>query len=905
MSEPAGEGSARTPEEGGGWHLRPAGEVAAVFGTDPVRGLASSEAASRLASDGPNVLRPREPTPPWRLFVGQYDDFMIWVLFAAVAISAFEGQAVDAVAIATVLILNGVLGFVQEYRAERAMAALQELASPSATVVREGAERRLAAGKLVRGDVVLLAAGDKVPADGRLLEAASLRVDESTLTGESRPASKVVEPLLDPEASLGDRANLVFAGTTVAVGRGRFVVTGTGQATEMGHIADLLAEQEEEPTPLQRELRTVGQRIAAIVLAIAGVIFLANAVQAGRVPGESIASHLSTALLVAISLAVAAIPEGLPAIVTVALSLGVRKMAERHAIVRKLHAVETLGATTFICSDKTGTLTRNEMTVRRLVVGDVAARVSADWTIEPEAGGLDEADLAFLLRAAASCNDTRVAADGSLTGDPTETALMTAAERLSADRVRPPRVGEVPFDSARKRMTTVHDLGGGERVAYMKGAPDVVLRLCAAVRLHGSDTPLDETLLGRLEGMAETSAAAGFRMLAVAARALADGEPNEGEEIEHDFVFLGLAGMVDPPRDEVPAAIAECHRAGIRVAMVTGDHALTAQAVGSEIGLLEGREIVTGAQLECMSDDELRDRVEGIRIYARVDPEHKLRIVDALKRRGEIVAVTGDGVNDAPALKRADIGVAMGRIGTDVSREAADMILADDDFSTIVAAVREGRAVFANLRKSILFLLSCNISEVLIVFITTFLSPVPALRPLQLLWINFITDGLPALALGVDPAAPDVMDRGPRKADQGILTRATQFDIAWQGALITVAGLSMYVYADRLMPGHGAATAQTMLFTTMVLAQLIHAFNFRSETRSVFSAESLRNPWLLLSLLGSLALQSLAIYVPALQRIFGTAPLSAFDWLVLLVAALLPTVIIDAVKVARARRAAA
>jgi P-type Ca2+ transporter type 2C len=893
--------STRVPTD---WHLRTAEEVAKEFGTDQTGGLTSSEAAARLAESGPNILQPRKATPAWMMFLGQFNDFMIWVLFVAVAISALEGEVIDAIAITAILVLNGVLGFMQEYRAEKAMAALQEMASPTATVVRDGIEQHVAASQLVPGDIVLLASGDKVPADGRLIEAAALRVDESSLTGESRPASKVVEPLFDPEASLGDRANLVFAATAVSVGRGRIVVTGTGQTTEMGHIADLLADQEEELTPLQKELRVVGKRIAVIVLIIAGIVFVANAMQAGRVPGETFATHLTTALLIAISLAVAAIPEGLPAIVTVALSLGVRKMADRNAIVRRLHAVETLGSTTFICSDKTGTLTRNEMTVRRLVVGDTLVHVSPDWAVEPQAAAPDEADLELLLRVAASCNDAHFTSGGELIGDPTETALIVAADHLSRERVRPRRIGEVPFDSARKRMTTVHALGDHRRVAYMKGAPDVVLHLCSSARLQGEDIAFDEGLGGRLVAAAETLASSGYRTLAVAYRDLAAEDPDEGAELEHDLVFLGLIGMVDPPRAEVPAAIAECHRAGIQVAMVTGDHALTAQAIGAEIGLLDGKEVVTGAQLERMSDDELYERVEDIRIYARVDPEHKLRIVDALKRRGETVAMTGDGVNDAPALKRADVGVAMGRIGTDVSREAADMVLADDDFATIVAAVREGRAVFANLRKFILFLLSCNISEVLIVFTTTFFSPVPALRPLQLLWINLVTDGLPALALGVDPASADVMDRGPRKSDEGILTPRTQLRVAWQGALIALAGLSMYVYAHWLMPGHDGARAQTMLFTAMVLAQLVHAFNFRSDTRSVFSAESLKNPWLVLSLLGSMALQVLAIYVPALQRVFGTAALTPFDWLVLGAAALLPTIVIDAVKMTRVRRAA-
>ncbi len=883
------------------WHLREAAAIVAGLHSDAEAGLTSADAASRLADLGPNVLEPVRVTPAWRIFVGQFNDFMIWVLFAAVAISALEGELVDAIAITAILLLNGVLGFVQEYRAGQAMAALNELSAPTAAVIRDGVETRIGAGALVPGDVVLLASGDRVPADGRLLAAAALRVDEATLTGESRAASKVVEPMQDPEAAIGDRANLVFSGTSVAVGRGRFVVTGTGRRTEMGRIARLLAEQVEEPTPLQRELRSVGKWIGIGVLTVCALVFVVSVLR-GAAPGETFAGHVTLALLIAISLAVAAIPEGLPAIVTVSLSLGVRRMAERNAIVRRLHAVETLGSTTFICTDKTGTLTRNEMTVTRLVVGEDDVSVAPDWTLTPAARPPDGGELQLMMQAAASCNDARMSADGTLAGDPTETALIVAADHLGSGWPRPRRLGEVPFDSARKRMTTVHEAGPGRRVAYMKGAPGVVLRLCTHARSHGVTVPLDDAARGASAARADSMAAGGWRVLALAFRDLEPADPDEGEVLEHDLVFLGLVGMLDPPRAEVPAAIRECLRAGIRIAMVTGDHALTAQAVGAKIGLPGAEETVTGAELQRMTDAELLRRVESIGIYARVDPEHKLRIVEALQRRGEIVAMTGDGVNDAPALARADIGVAMGRVGTDVSREAADMVLADDDFATIVAAVHEGRAVFADLRKFILYLVTCNISEVLVVFTTTFFSSVPALRPLQLLWVNLITDGLPALALGVDPPAADLMGRAPRAADEGILTRHNRWRVVWQGSLITLGALAVYAYAAWMMPGHGPEKAQTMLFTTMVVAQLAYSFSFRSETRSVLSSESLRNRWLLLALVGSLALQLLAIYAPPLQAVFSTTALNVSDWAAVLIAALLPSAVIDIVKTASARR---
>ena len=895
------------------YHVRTAAEVVAALGTDADSGLTSEEVERRSSLYGPNELRAEDKTPPWRRFVAQFNDFMIWVLFAAVAISAFEGQVPEAIAITAILLLNGVLGFVQEYRAEQALQALEQMSAPAATVVRDGVETDIPATELVPGDVILLESGDRVPADARLVRAAALRVEEASLTGESTPVSKVIDVVDDLEAVIGDRYNSVFAGTSVAVGRGRAVVTATGQATEIGRIADLLAAQEDHKTPLQEELKRVGKTIAMLVLGIALLVFVVEVWRTLAGNGLSLfdafrspeaRASITTALLVAISLAVAAIPEGLPAIVTVALSLGVRRMAGHNAIVRKLHAVETLGSTSFICSDKTGTLTRNEMTVRRLLVGTDGAEVLPDFALRPDDTEPLHADRELLLEIAASCNDAHFSADGALLGDPTETALIVAAERLSVDPIRPRRIGEVPFDSHRKRMTTVHEVDG-RRVAYMKGGPDVVVGLCTRALLRGEVVPMDEALRARLHELNAALASGGHRTLAFAARELAKGEPDEGEVLERGMTYVGIMGLLDPPRAEVAAAIAECHRAGIQVAMVTGDHALTARAVGAEIGLLEGRRMLTGAEIGAMSDDELYDAAEDTRIYARVDPEHKLRIVNALKRRGHIVAMTGDGVNDAPALKKADIGVAMGRIGTDVSRDAADMVLSDDNFATIVEAVRQGRAVYDNLRKFILFLLSCNTSEVLIVFTTALLSPQPALLPLQLLWINLVTDGLPALALGVDPGSPRVMDRPPRGADESILTPRRQIQVLIQGALITLGALAMYLGVENgWIASDGVRHAQTMLFTTIVLSQLLHAFNFRSETRTVFRVETLKNRWLVSAFVGSVALQSLVIYVPALQRLFKTQPLGIHDWIAVLVASALPLLLIDAMKVLSARRRA-
>ncbi len=893
------------------WHCISAQDALDRLGSDAEAGLSQERATALLAEYGLNQLSPPEKTPAWKMFLGQFNDFMIWVLMAAVAISAFEGQVPEAVAITAILVLNGVLGFVQEYRAEQALEALKQMSAPVASVLRDGGERDIPAEELVPGDIVRLESGDRVPADGRLIELSALRMEEAALTGESAPVRKTVNHLCAADDVLGDRTNMVFAGTSVAVGHGTFLVTGTGQRTEMGKIADLLAAQEEEITPLQQELQTVGKRIALLVLAIAAIVFAEEIWKALAASGHSVSATIAEpgfrdtvtlSLLVAVSLAVAAIPEGLPAIVTVALSLGVRKMASHNAVVRKLHAVETLGSTTFICSDKTGTLTRNEMTVRRMIIGLDVVDVLPDYAVQPDSSTPADRDLELMLAIASACNDARYGGEGQLIGDPTETALLAVANGIDHGQVRPKRIGEVPFDSERKRMTTVHMIDG-RRVAYMKGGSDVVLGLCSQALLHGELATMDDDLRERLSSANAELASGGYRTLALAYRELGTDESAEDETIEHDMIYVGIAGLVDPPRAEVPAAIDECHRAGIHVAMVTGDHALTARAIGAEIGLLEGKRVLTGVELEAMSDDELYEAAEDVRIYARVNPEHKLRIVDALKRRGHVVAMTGDGVNDAPALKKADIGVAMGKIGTDVSREAADMVLADDNFATIVEAVRQGRVVFDNLRKFILFLLSCNMSEVLIIFTTALLSPHPALLPLQILWINLVTDGLPALALGVDPGSPRVMERKPRAAEESILTRTRQLQIVWQGALITVGALVMYVGVEfGWFAVDGRQHAQTMLFTTIVLAQLLHAFSFRSETKSVFGLESFRNKWLLAAFSGSMALHMLVIYVPFLQSVFKTQPLGIHDWLAVVIAALVPVILIDATKLFLARR---
>jgi Ca2+-transporting ATPase len=903
----------KTAADAEAWHTLTVDESFERLGSSAA-GLSLEEASRRLEEVGPNELEEREQEPRWLMFIRQFNDIMIWVLLVAVGISALQGEYIDALAITAILVLNAVLGFVQEFRAQKALDALKELSAPTARVVRAGAESEIPARELVPGDIIVLEAGDRVPADGRLVEAVTLRVIEAELTGESSPSAKTAEAVGDPAAPIGDRDDMVFSGTSVARGRGRSVITTTGDDTEMGRIADLLSRTEDELTPLQKELNVVGKRIAILVLAIAAIVFFEEVALLITRSGEGIVEAfgdeafrqgVAGGLLVAVSLAVAAIPEGLPAIVTVALSLGVRRMAEHNAIVRRLHAVETLGSTTFICSDKTGTLTRNKMAVRRLVVGQEAADVEPDWGLAPAERTPHREDLELLMAIATSANDARFGADGELIGDPTETALVEASQHLTPGHLHPRRIGEVPFDSERKRMTTVHSLEG-KRVAFTKGGADVVLALSTRALLRGEIVPMTDALREDLSEKNAELAADGYRTLAFATRELDDDEPNEGEQIERDLTYVGIMGLLDPPRTEVEDALVECRRAGITVAMVTGDHALTAQAVSRQIGLLPHEAppeaTVTGVELERMTDEELASRVEEIRVYARVDPEHKLRIVTALQANGEIVAMTGDGVNDAPALKKADIGVAMGQVGTDVSREAADMVLADDNFATIVEAVHEGRVVFDNLRKVILFLLSCNMSEVLVVFLTALISPQTALIPLQLLWINLVTDGLPALALGVDLGDPNIMDRPPRSAKESILTPRRQLQVLWQGSIITAAVLVLYYWVAPVLLGAGDAKARTMIFTGLVLTQLLHAFDFRSESRSVFRLDSLRNRWLVLGLIGSMALQALVIYLPLFQGVFRTVPLGAADWTAIVVTALVAVGIIDAVKVLVTRR---
>ena len=892
-------------------HELDAASVIRELDTDGRVGLAESEARARLSRFGSNELQAERPIPMWRRFVAQFKDTLVILLIIATAVSvvvwAVEGASglpYEAMAILAVVLLNAALGFVQETRAEAAVTALKKMSAEQATVVRDGERRRAPASELVPGDVILLEEGDTIPADARVIEATALQTAEAALTGESLPVSKDADPV-DAAAGLGDRSNMLFSGTAVTYGRGRAVVTATGMQTQIGRIAGLLHETTSAPTPLQRELDRTGRLLGIIVIAIA-VVVVATILIVEHVRGFA---AIVSVLLLGVALAVAAVPEGLPAVVTTVLALGVRRMARRNAIVRHLSAVETLGSASVIASDKTGTLTRNEMTVR--VVVTASGRVDFTGTgYQPEgkvyrADGtpLDDTLCAELERALAAAdranNATVQERDGRwyVLGDPTEGALLVAARKagLRADvlEARFPRVGEVPFSSARKLMSTLHrDRERDERVTvFTKGAPDVLLTRCSRELVGEEPRPLTEAR--RLAIMRENDALASeaLRTLGVAIRRFDAVEPSH-DAAERDLVFAGLIGMIDPPRAEAATAVGRAMSAGIRPIMITGDHPRTAAVIARELGVARDERVVSGVQLDDMSDKQLDEMSTEIAVYARVAPEHKLRIVRALQSRGAVVAMTGDGVNDAPALKAADIGVAMGVAGTDVAKQASDVVLADDNFATIVAAVEEGRAIFANIRKFLRYLLSSNIGEVLVMFFGVLLavplglppSPGGVVLPLlatQILWVNLVTDGAPALALGVDPPDEGLMRKPPRPIGEGVITGRM-----WRGILlvgVVIAASTLFVL-DADLPGglmngtHDLTHARTMAFTTLVGAQLFNALNARSDDQSAF-VHLFANRWLWGAILLSLALHPLVVYVSFLQRAFGTTSLTFGDWL--------------------------
>ena len=900
-------------------------EVLAALGTDARRGLSAGEARARLERYGTNELTAEKPIPAWRKFLAQFHDVLVILLLLATVISAglwaYERESAlpyEAMAIFAVVLLNAIMGYLQQSRAEQAVAALRQMSAAHANIIRDGARQSIPATAVVPGDITLIEEGDTVPADARLVESTALQTAEAALTGESLPVSKDIAPITE-EVGLGDRHNMLFSGTAATYGRGKAVVVATGMQTQMGRIAGMLKETPTETTPLQQELDRVGKLLGIVVVLIA-VVMITTIILVEEVRGFS---AIFDVLILGVALAVAAVPEGLPAVVTAVLSLGVQRMAKRNAIVRHLAAVETLGSANVIASDKTGTLTKNEMTVRAVVTA--SGRVSFSGTgYTPEGavsqdgreasaddkhGVIDDALRIELERALAVADRANNAVlqerDGRWTvqGDPTEGALVVAARKAGLENdalnARFARVAEVPFSSERKLMTTIHtDAERQERwLVFTKGAPDVLLTRCSHEFTGEEARPLTAARCAEILKMNEGLAREALRTLGVAFRSLpADAFAAEevDERVEHDLVFAGLIGMIDPPRAEAKEAVARAKAAGIRPIMITGDHPVTAAIIAAELGIVENGRAITGAEIDKIPDDDARVRtINEVSVYARVNPEHKLRIVKALQREGAIVAMTGDGVNDAPALKTADIGVAMGITGTDVSKEAADIVLADDNFATIVAAVEEGRAIFANIRKFLRYLLSSNIGEVMTMFFGVLLADVIGLMaqdgssvvlPLlatQLLWINLVTDGAPALALGVDPADAGVMNEPPRPRNEGVITRRMWTGIVFVGAIMAAGTL---LVLDASLPGgliEGSGDmryAQTMAFTTLMLFQLFNVFNARSDEQSAFIG-LFRNHWLWGAILLSLLLQVAVVYLPFLQQAFSTVSLSLGDWL--------------------------
>jgi Ca2+-transporting ATPase len=864
------------------WFNYSSEQVIKALATNLTHGLTSFEARRRLEEVGHNQLNAVLKISPWRIFFSQFTDFMVLVLIGAAIVSGIIGEKEDALTIIAIIIINALLGFFQEYRAEKSLEALKELTSPLAYVRRDGKLLKVPAKELVPGDIMVLENGRRIPADGRVVEVVDLEVNEATLTGESMAVPKKTEVLQEPQSSLGDRRNMVFAGTVVTGGRGQAVVSATGMKTEIGKIAGMISQVEEEITPLQKRLEQLGQWLVIVCLGVCAMVGTMGTLR-GEPPRQM--------FLAAVSLAVAAIPEGLPAIVTIALAIGVQKMIKRNAIIRKLPAVETLGCATVICSDKTGTLTRNRLTVTKVWTGG-EEYVVAGTNKQVKKGTQLPAAMKRLLEIGTLCNNAQLEPEGkdfTVIGDPTEGAILaaTATYEMTADNLYREyrREGEIPFSSERKRMGVWVKDGNGNRWLMVKGAADVILD--RSTQLHNNDTlvPLDPPLKLKIKQQIDAWGAEALRVLAFAYRPARPGESkeNKASDPEQDLIFSGLMGMTDPPRPESRLAIEKSRRAGIEVKMITGDYPRTAAAIGKQISLLRPQgKIITGAELDRLSEAELAKVIADIDVFARVSPHHKLRVVKALKKNGAVVAMTGDGVNDAPAIKESDIGVAMGISGTDVTKEASAMVIADDNFASIVAAVEEGRTIYDNIRKFIRYLLSCNIGEILTMCGGILLGLPFPLLPIQILWVNLVTDGLPAIALGMEPAEPGTMSRPPRPPEEGIFSRGLGWKIALQGFLIGSATLAVYII--QLRGGSSLAAARTASFATLVFAQLCFVFQCRSENRSLME----NNPFQNLYLLGAVSISTLmqigVIYLPWLQRIFYTTPLNGGDWLLVLLA---------------------
>jgi Ca2+-transporting ATPase len=871
-------------------------EVEQEFGTDLEKGLTEKEAEKRVRQYGFNELEEAEKESALMLFLSQFKDFMTLVLLAATVISGFLGEYVDAVAIIAIVLINGFLGFFQERRAEKSLEALKELSAPQVNVRRNGRWVKIPSKEVALGDILKFESGDRVGADVRIVKANNLEIEESALTGESIPSPKSTEPIPVENAGLGDLHNMAFMGTMVTRGNGIGIVTAIGMQTAMGEIADMIQNAESMATPLQRRLEQLGKILIVVALLLTLLVVLV---------GVWHGHDLYSMFLAGVSLAVAAIPEGLPAIVTIALSLGVQRMIRKNAIVRKLPAVETLGCASVICSDKTGTMTQNKMTVTHLWSGGKTWKVSGTG-YEPkgiftdngtEIHPLKEKSVYQLLTFGLLCNHAELKVKNKeyvIDGDPTEGALLVSALKAGLTRELLLKdftiEQEFPFDSTRKMMSMVIRDKHGKRFVITKGAPDVLLGVSRSVLWNGREQSFDLETRRKVEKAVESLAAQALRTIAIAFKPLAAGETAKSEqEAETNLIFIGVQGMIDPPRPEVRQAIKECKEAGIRTVMITGDHAVTAKAIARQLGILRtSREkVVDGAMLNELTVDELEDVIDEVSVFARVSPDHKLKIVKAFQNRGAVVAMTGDGINDAPAIKTADIGISMGITGTDVAKEASSLILLDDNFATIKAAIQEGRNIYENIRKFIRYLLASNVGEILVMLFAMLLSlPLPVV-PIQILWVNLVTDGLPAMALGLDQPEEDVMKRNPRHPREGVFARGLGWKVISRGFLIGSATLAAFVtvyyqHPDRL------AYAQTIAFATLVLAQLIHVFDCRSE-RSVLARNPFGNVYLVLAVLSSVLLMLAVIYVPALQPVFHTLPILPKDWLLVLCMSAIPT----------------
>jgi Ca2+-transporting ATPase len=902
-------------------------------------GLSSAEVEKRIKEHGYNELT-EKPRPGFlKLLLAQFNNFLIIILIVAAVVSLLLGEVGDAVAIMVIVVLNAVVGVIQESKAEQALAALKKMAAPNAQVIRDGHQITIPSRELVPGDIVLIEAGNYMPADMRLVESVNLKVEEASLTGESVPVDKDARVALDKEIPIGDMKNSAFMSTVATYGRGKGIVTGTGMNTQIGLIAEMLQSYEDEATPLQEKLDQLAKLLGIGCLTICGLVFIYGIIRdthVGTIFKDGLLAYFSAEkkdiielFMTAVSLAIAAVPEGLPAVVTICLALGMQRMIKRHALIRKLPAVETLGCATVICSDKTGTLTQNEMTVTRGWAGGTGFKVTGEGyspfgefmvdgkKIDP----LGDASISLMLFGATLCNDARLEESGEdsgektwrMVGDPTEGAMVVAAEKAGLTRINAekalPRIMEIPFDSDRKMMTTIHTLKGNGTTkalpsdfpvtaAFVKGAPDIILNLCENIVEAGKTVPITEEKRQAVLGVNHDMASQALRVLAIAYRPL-DGLPGvcESDVIEKKLTFVGLMGMIDPPRQEVKEAVRIAREAGLKSVMVTGDYKDTAEAVAKEIGLLRPNgKVFTGAELDKMSDEDLSKVINDVNVCCRVSPQHKTKIVDAFKAKGHVVAMTGDGVNDAPALKRANIGVAMGITGTDVTKQTADMVLTDDNYASIVSAVEEGRVIYSNIRKFVYFLLVCNIGEILIVFFSMLFGLGIPFKPIMLLWLNLVTDGAPALALGMEKGEPDIMKRPPRPTKEPVINKEMAIGLICVPIVDTIAMLLIFKWALDTHPG-SLSIAQTMAFITLCTSELLRAYTARSEHHSVFSIGIFSNKWMQWAVLTSFFLVLITVYVPFLRPFFGTSFIGLNEWLAMIPAILAAPVAAEIVKI--------